>query len=316
MPSWIGIFSYFMDEILLLPLMGAALWLSWRAKRKKTYSSLLLASCLWAFTIATKLNTMFELIIIFPWLCFSLGKYKSWNVRSMATMIASAAIIVVAYLMYPLWVYKGLGATWLFPPGQGALNRACFLSGADIASLSFTSQGNVVLDTGTFRSNALLSRSLPFTEWRTWRTGSCDQKIDLDRKFYIVAPAPEASWQKRLLYMAESTIYFFFSPSWTDDREDDFVQALQVQMRLIWLPLTLFILFLAVRKKAMREMIVVLFFATTILYVFSNSSTIIEGRYRKPWEGIAIATLIYLCSVPNSKTIKSIFGNFKMGGLK
>ena len=30
LPSWIGIYGYFMTETLLLPLLGLALWLSWR----------------------------------------------------------------------------------------------------------------------------------------------------------------------------------------------------------------------------------------------------------------------------------------------
>src|SRR5579872_3033577 len=35
LPSWIGIYAFFQDETLLLPFMGASLWLSWRANRNK-----------------------------------------------------------------------------------------------------------------------------------------------------------------------------------------------------------------------------------------------------------------------------------------
>ena len=36
-----------------------------------------------------------------------------------------------------------------------------------------------------------------------------------------------------------------------------------------------------------------------------GESFIIEGRYRKPWEGIALATLVFLCTVPKRVILKS-----------
>ena len=34
LPSWSALYSYFMQETLMIPLLGAALWATWRARRK------------------------------------------------------------------------------------------------------------------------------------------------------------------------------------------------------------------------------------------------------------------------------------------
>lgn len=68
LPSWIGIYGYFMDETLLLPALGLALWLSWKARKKNTAKYLLLAVLAWAITLSIKLSAIFELVIVLPWL--------------------------------------------------------------------------------------------------------------------------------------------------------------------------------------------------------------------------------------------------------
>ena len=40
LPSWSAIYSYFMQETLMLPLLGPALWATWRCRRKARYGQL------------------------------------------------------------------------------------------------------------------------------------------------------------------------------------------------------------------------------------------------------------------------------------
>jgi hypothetical protein len=44
LPSWNGIYSFFMQETLMLPLLGGALWATWRCQRKRTLQSFLLSA--------------------------------------------------------------------------------------------------------------------------------------------------------------------------------------------------------------------------------------------------------------------------------
>ena len=47
LPSWTSIYAYFMQETLLLPLLGAALWATWRCRRKRDAASFGIMIFLW-----------------------------------------------------------------------------------------------------------------------------------------------------------------------------------------------------------------------------------------------------------------------------
>ncbi len=303
LPSWIGIFSYFMDETLSITTLGAcAVVKSWRAKRKQTAGSFIIAALAWSISICIKQIVMFELLIVVPWLFISYLHEHGRTLKSFLTVFASGMIIVCAYLTYPLWVYQGLGCTWLFSPCMGCMTRAYYLSGALSHSASFLSNGQLVWQTGHFGSNAMCTESLePFWHWKTWRSGTYNLVINMDHKFYLVPPAPKPPWKKRLRLLAESFLYFFFSRSWPDDRGDDPIQVIQIQLRWLWSIFTLSVFIIGWLKNRLRDMPVVLCLGAAFLYVICDCSTI-EGRYRKPWEGTAIAAFIYVLTTAKKKT--------------
>ncbi len=308
LPSWISIYSYFMDEPILLPLLGISLWLSWRAKRKGTISSLLLATVLWALTASVKLNTAFELVLVLSWLIFCLWKQN--RRKALLASIVVACIVGMTYLTYPLWVYKGLGFTWLFPPGMGALNRGWHRSNGVEYTTTIIYKGKTLYQTGSFGSNATCSEPFaPFSNWSTWRHGLFKYTINCDKPVNLTLEPYPLALKDHLRNMLEETLHLLFSQSWPDCREDDPIQQAQRLMRWAWSVLTLAIIILAVRKKAMNNVLVILCLATLAAYVLSDSS-MLDGRYRKPWEGIAIATLIYLYCTNKSKrkTNEGCFG--------
>src|SRR6185437_4483537 len=124
----------------------------------------------------------------------------------------------------------------------------------------------------------------------------CDQPITLS------APYQHLPWRENLRNATEETLHLFFSQSWPDCRDDDPIQVTQCQMRWIWSLITIAVIVLAARKRQWKNMLVVLTLGTLLLYIISNSA-IVEGRYRKPWEGIAIAALVYLCAAPRKTAI-------------
>lgn len=301
LPSWIGIYGYFMDETLLLPALGLTLWLSWKARQLNTAKCLLLAILAWAITLSIKLNVLFELIIIVPWLFFHFLKHNGYKLRSYAILLASTLILTMAYLAYPLWVYQGLGSTWLYPPGMGALTRAYYLSGAAAYTSVFLTHGRPLAQTGLFCSDPMCTESLePFSDWKTWRHGSYNLIINCDKKFVLAPEMPHLSLENRMLLIGESALHFFFSRSWPDDRFDDIVHIAQVETRWLWFLLTFFIIGLAWQKKRFRDMVVILCLGTAILYILCDS-VVMEGRYRKPWEGITVAAFIFLFNAPVRK---------------
>ena len=96
LPSWISIYSYSQDETLLLPMLGAALWLSWRAKRKKTAAAIILASFIWALTVCVKMNTLFEAVIVIGWLVNAYWHENRPQIKKAAVVFSSLAFVVCA----------------------------------------------------------------------------------------------------------------------------------------------------------------------------------------------------------------------------
>ena len=73
LPSWSSIYSYFMQETLMLPLLGAALWMTWRCRRKADTASFVLAVAVWMAAGAKDITGKL-LAIFFPiWLFITSG---------------------------------------------------------------------------------------------------------------------------------------------------------------------------------------------------------------------------------------------------
>src|SRR5258705_3878580 len=68
LPSWIGIFCYFMTETLVLPLLGLSLWFTWRCLRKATLESFVSVTILWLATVSTKQSLVPVAVIAMAWL--------------------------------------------------------------------------------------------------------------------------------------------------------------------------------------------------------------------------------------------------------
>ncbi len=303
LPSWIGIYGFFMDETLLLPALGLTLWLSWRAREKNTAKYLLIAMVAWTITLSIKLSALFELVFVGPWLFFHFMQQNGYRTRSYVVLSIVLSLLAATYLSYPIWVYQGLRATWLYPPGMGGLTKIFYFSGATQNRIYFVSRKSNVFWTVSFYPYPNRICSLrPFSEWRTWRHGGFSTVIDCDKKFYLTLPAPKLSLEKHMLFATEATIYFFFSPSWPELDPRDLIHVAQVNTRWIWSLLTVAVVVLTWQKKKFKDIITVMLLGTTLLYVLCDSA-MATGRYRKPWEGIAIAAFIYLLDFGKNKRL-------------
>ncbi len=306
LPSWLGIYGFFMDETLLLPALGLTLWLSWKAKEKSNAKYFLLAILAWSITISIKLNSLFELVFVGPWLFFHFIKQNGWRFRSCAVLLTAILLLAGAYLSFPLWVYQGLRTTWLYPPGMGGITRIYYASGANFASISFVSHKHKYLWVATSAAYGPNIESLaPFSRWRTWRQGSYETTIDCDKDCVFALPAPHLTLRKHILFATEAALYFFFSPSYPEMNEYDFINVAQIGTRWLWSILTISIIVLSWRKKRFSDFVVLLFLGTTLLYLLCDSA-LASGRYRKPWEGIVIAAFVYLLDFGKTKQSRFI----------
>jgi 4-amino-4-deoxy-L-arabinose transferase-like glycosyltransferase len=289
LPSWIGIYSYFMTETLFLPALGASLWLSMRARRKKNLPSFLGMVAMWIFCgltrpVAIPVAALFATVVWFG------------HPAKLRTAAWSVALIFVT--LAPIsWRNHHFYGIWA-PHGNGWINKIYATSGARIIELHFEKQGARWVY--GFGSPSIDSRPFaPLSDWTSKRTGTVLVNVDFMRGTRDWKKAYETSslhgsalWRLR----AENWAYFFFGNSWPDNNPEYFMGNLANLSRWLWAPLTL-VLFVATlvwwRAALSRPLIplaigIWLFLQCWMLVVPA------EGRYRKPVEGLLVVYALVL----------------------
>ncbi|WP_193163029.1 NPCBM/NEW2 domain-containing protein [Microbulbifer hainanensis] len=292
LPSWIAIYGYFMQETLLLPLLGAALWASWRCRRKETLRSFLLMALLWALAGLTRGIAIPLAAVTCTWLWLEQG--DKWRK-------AGYALLLLGLILGPLTVrgYQELGI--FAPHGNGKLVSIYTRSGHKQINIHYRRGGERW--NYWFASPSTGEKPLePLSEWQTARRGAAEVNIDLDQggEDWQRAVAEYPLTVSRYLWIArENLIYLFFGASWPDKNTERSLDRINIQMRWLWAPLTL-LLFAASalywrRLRNARLLAVLLLtwiFVQGLLPIAVN-----EGRYRKPAEGLLLAQAALLLSL-------------------
>jgi uncharacterized membrane protein len=139
LPSWMAIYGYFMQETLLLPLLGAALYASWRCKRKQDVASFLVMVLLWTLAGLTRGITIPLAAVACTWL---------WVEQDIKIKKAVYSLIVFAVIIGPL-TYRAQQAMHIFAPhGIGHLVSTYSHSGKKAIQISFERQAHIGI-TGT-----------------------------------------------------------------------------------------------------------------------------------------------------------------------
>lgn len=296
LPSWMSIYSYFMQETLLLPLLGAALWASWRARRKGTLSSFLIMVILWTTAGLTR-GIAIPLAAV---ICTSL-----WLTQGCKVQKAIFSTLILVLIMGPL-TYRSYQTMGLFGPhGMGHLSSIYGMSGKKEIILHTEMGGS----RWTHRFGSPSTGALPFkpiNNWHTQRTGRVIVSVDFDNgkedwdKAYDKIPM---DWSKFLWVTKENLIFLFFGPSWPDNNQERLVDRLNIEMRWLWAPL--FILCLVTiflqRKKLKGQWLLPSVLVVWFLVQGLTPISVNEGRYRKPFEGLIVAQVLLLIAVSRRK---------------
>lgn len=291
-PSWIGIYSYFMTETLLLPLMGLGLWLSFRSMRKKELNSFLLAVLIWTIAGMTRgvVAPIATVITLFVWL--------QQDNKIVSAVLASFFVSIVLGLS-GFRTYTKIG---LFSPiGIPTMNQVYARSGAQEINIHLESKKKGTYFIYGFGSPSINEQPFsPISNWSSNRTGKVVMNIDLDLGY--------TSWRQekeRLLkesspdlmqLQAENIILLFFGSSWPDNNPNYFFDKLSNLTLFIWAPLFIIVISLltkSIRQGHKRYNLPILI--ALLLWFIVQGLTLIsvnEGRYRKPIEALLIAGLL------------------------
>lgn len=291
-PSLIAIYHYFMMETLLLPLVGAALWMTARHLRKGSRSAFLWASFFWLLAILTKPTVTPLVVVCLGW---------TWWVKSrrISDGLLAAALAVIMLMPNAIRTQHYLG--FPAPLGNPWLTKIQHRSGNKTIHINFVGKGQWY-----FSSPSCYMQPLePLSFWamrRAWEESLTEIWInpengvmDWQSAYGNLHTAPR-EW---LAQLGENILLFFFAASWPDNNAAEWDGWLSNISRWIWAPLIFFVLDCNVRAF-IRKRFDLLPVATTIFTLFlafQNVATS-EGRYRKPLEPLLLMNLVWAIYPP------------------
>lgn len=292
LPSWTAIYGYFMQETLMLPLLGAALWSTWRCRRKADVRNFIFMVFLWIAVGLTRGIAIPLAAVACTWL---------WLIQDQKLKKALYSSLVLLLIMGPL-TYRSYQTVGHFAPhGMGHLNVIYAQSGKKVIEIaSHRKGGRWVHGFGSPSTGAEPFK--PFSDWQTQRTGTVRINVDLDKgseDWKREKAKIQMSFSDYLWITKENLIFLFFSESWPDNNLGRTVDVLGSVMRFIWTPLLLIIAvgLLWHRRKfsgqwLLPTMLIIWFIVQALIPIAVN-----EGRYRKPFEGLAVAQIILWIAV-------------------
>lgn len=287
LPSWTAIYGYFMQETLMLPLLGAALWATWRCRRKGDLRNFVFMVLLWILVGLTRGIAIPLAAVCCTWL---------WLAQDEKLKKAFYSSLVLLLIMGPLTWRSYVTVNHFAPHGMGYLNVIYAQSGKQIIEiLSEREGGRWVHGFGSPSTGA--EPLAPFSDWKTRRNGKVRIKVDLDegkRDWEAAAENIEMSWRDYFWITGENLIFLFVAESWPDNNMARLIDRAGSVLRWVWAPLFVFlIIVLLVNRRKMAghwmlpSMLAAWFVVQALIPISVN-----EGRYRKPFEGLATAQVI------------------------
>jgi len=289
MPSLVVIYSYFMNETLLLTLCACGFWLALRAMRTASVPTLWALALVWAGASYTRLAA----VPLAAMCVVAVALVLPWRLRA---VLAAAIGIGFGVLAIPACWHSSLNLNFCAPFGADYLNNAYRVSGARAITLRVPLQREI-----TFISPAMFDEPLaPMSDWESKRRGTRLITIDPARG--------RADWEMALSEIrdagsqlswwddkAENALMLFFDPSWPEWDRADAWWRLSLWNRWLWFPLALTVaLALARVRPPPREALLPLAGLALLALLLVQTTGVMEGRYRKPAEPLLIAGAVVL----------------------
>ncbi|MBI5496105.1 MAG: glycosyltransferase family 39 protein [Deltaproteobacteria bacterium] len=286
MPTFIFSYGYFMTETLLVPVIGFALWMTFRADRTRSAAAFLGAASLWMLAALTRSIALPFAIICLGWLL-----RHQW--RKVARLVAAGCIWAVG-LGFGAWhseqhfgVYSPFG-------NFNSVLPIYFLSGERTYKIHFGRDWVYYFSSPSY----YISPFDPF-RWESSRSnGTYEFTLEKDRHgedlAQIRSDLLRRNWRQLPMFVWENVIFLAFGHAWPETQRGSVPGVLCLSERWIWAPAIL--LALAFCAWRLRRDGLQFYPVMVILFVgglFSAQLAPMEGRYRKPIEPIVLLTLAW-----------------------
>jgi Dolichyl-phosphate-mannose-protein mannosyltransferase len=293
-PSLLAIYAYFMNETLLLSLLGFAFWASFRAARKRTLGAYVGASALWTATVFTR-------SVVLPMALFCLGLL--WLQSKPRPTKAVISILIFCLAAVPAGMH-GLGRLNFFAPfGNLYLAEAYSYSGKRDYAIEVTGQGSWVFGSPAFYNPSLY----PFSNWLTDRTGTARIRIDLAHgRDDWIAETNRVARERTFPWVTqykEHIIYLLLGQQWPANDPASSVAWLATWLRWLWPPLMAFVAWGVIRHRYLGwQWLLPLSALGTLVLLAIEPMAIMEGRYRVPFDPILLASAMVLWNRTHAPT--------------
>jgi hypothetical protein len=287
-PESIGIYGYFMNETLLLTLMGFCFWFSLRCHRKRTVSAYAPACVFW-------LCAAFTRTVAIP---MTVG-CVFWLLTTQSRRVAGALVAIGLTLV--LTVSAGLHACarlgFFAPMGNLYVNEIYFISGMHDIAIGFGPAGEYRFAAPSFYNPTFY----PFSNWTTDRAGTAAITIDLSRgraawiaeKARVARQRTFPVWRQRW----EDLQYLFFGQNWPNSDSGSIIGWLTLWTRWVWAPLAAVIAWAALTRgyRGPAWLLPICALGTLALLIF-QSEGVMEARFRMPIDAILICAAMVMTS--------------------
>jgi len=290
LPSWIGIFSYFMNETILIPLIGLSLWLTTR-QRPDNAAGWVGVNLSWSLTCLTR-------IIALPIAAVAMAFALSGIRNPVRRAFLAVAVWACAVTPFALRSYQIIGVATPF--GLPYPHHIYWESGARDVYLHMTSPSHGATFQYNFTAASAFDEPLrPFSNYEPRPSGRVDIFVNLDlgtRDWQAAASANAPSLSRRLHLYAENALLLLLGDSWPDSHLDLFWENAAYHLHWIWaviVPGAAVGSGIYMYRNRSVQLVPALTLVSFLVPLFSNAG-VMEARFRKPLEGIFILALFWL----------------------
>jgi hypothetical protein len=285
-PESISVYAYFMNETLLLSLLGLCFWLTLRSKRKGTLSAYICVVMVWACAALTRTVAVPMALGCLTWL---------WFTQSQRLIKLVTGIAIVCLFAIPAGLYGSAKLGFFAPLGNLYFNEIYHAGGTRDIATDYGPQGQYQFGSPSFYNPTFW----PFSPWLTDRSGVLAFKIDPTQGRAPWISERQQAWAKRTFPVwrqrLEDTAYLLFAPVWPNSDRSSVFGWLTVWTRWLWAPLILLICWGALTRRYQGTAYVVpLCGLGTIALLLLQRSGVMEGRYREPIDAILVCSAVLM----------------------
>jgi hypothetical protein len=285
-PESISLYAYFMNETLLLTLLGFCFWLTLRSRRKGTPAAFIVAVIAWTCAALTRTVAVPMALGCIAWL---------WCGQPQRLMKLIGAIAVAAALVIPAGLHGRAKLGYFAPLGNLYFNEIYHASGMRDIAVDYGPDGRYRFGSPSFYNPTFW----PFSRWTTDRSGVAAISIDLTQgrapwiaeKQRVARERTFSAAKQRL----EDCAYLFFAQSWPNSDPASLFGRLTLWTRWMWAPLILWVAWGVLNRRYRGiEYLVPLCALGTIALLLLQNEGVMEARFREPVDAILVCSALLM----------------------